>query len=62
MEEVAILEAADRMMKLHGSGAMTAANLKADGMLNRGNIEGYYAWNRITAVINDRGRASKPDV
>jgi hypothetical protein len=48
------------MIKLYGSSAKTAAILKADGMLNRGNIDGYYAWNRIVAVIDDLGRKSIP--
>jgi hypothetical protein len=62
MEEVAILEAAERMMKLHGGSAGSAATLKADGMLNKGNIEGFYAWNRITAVIGDLERKSGQNI
>jgi len=53
MKEVAIREAADQMMKLHGNDARIAAGLKADAMLNKGYIEGFYAWNRIAAVISD---------
>jgi hypothetical protein len=56
MEETAIRKAAAQMMKLHGSGAEQAAGSKADAMLNRGNIEGFYAWNRISAEIVDLDR------
>jgi hypothetical protein len=59
MEEVAIREAADQMMKLHGNDARIAAGLKADAMLNKGYIEGFYAWNRIAAVISDLGCKSR---
>ena len=61
MEEVAIREAADQMMKLHGNDARIAAGLKADAMLNKGYIEGFYAWNRIAAVISDLGLKSRQD-
>ena len=61
MEEVAIQEAAYQMMKLHGNDAGIAAGLKADAMLNKGYIEGFYAWNRIAAVISDLGRKSGRD-
>ena len=62
MEETAIRKAAAQMMKLHGRQAGQAAGSKADAMLNLGNIEGFYAWNRISAEISDLDRraASAP--
>jgi hypothetical protein len=56
MEESAIRKAAAQMMELHGNGAELAAASKADAMLNQGNIDGFYAWNRISAAINDLDR------
>jgi hypothetical protein len=58
MEEMAIRKAADQMIKLHGADADIAASLKADRMLNIGNIAGFYDWNWITAVISVRERKS----
>jgi hypothetical protein len=58
MEEIAIRKAADQMIKLHGGGADIAASLKADRMLNIGNIAGFYDWNWITAVISVLERTS----
>jgi hypothetical protein len=51
MEEIAIREAAAQMIARHGGGAEIAAALKADKMLNMGNIAGFYDWNWIAAVI-----------
>lgn len=59
MEEIAIREAASKMMKLHGAQAEIAAARKADAMLNQGNIEGFYDWNWITATIGALTRKPK---
>lgn len=56
MEEIAIREAAREMMKRHGANAGAAAGLKADGMLNKGDIAGFYDWNWIAAVIGALSR------
>jgi hypothetical protein len=60
MEEAAIRRAAAQMMKLHGREAELASARRADAMLNHGNIGGFHAWTRITALIKDLGR--KTDV
>ena len=59
MEEGVVQEAAAKMIKLHGDGAEIAAALKADEMLNKGNIEGFYDWNWIRAVIGALTRKPK---
>jgi hypothetical protein len=53
MDEAAIRKTAARMMKLYGSDAESAAAVQADAMLSRGNITGFHAWTRITAILTD---------
>ena len=60
MDEAEMQQAVAQMMKLHGAKAKAAASRKADAMLALGNIDAFYAWNRITAAITDLDRKASP--
>ena len=60
MDEAGMQQAVAQMMKLHGPKAVRAASRKADAMLAIGNIDAFYAWNRITAAISDLDRKAAP--
>ncbi len=60
MDDDTLHQAVDKMIKLHGGQAMSVSALKAEDMLAKGNIEGFYAWNRICAAITDIERKARP--
>ena len=56
MEEIDTWRAADQMMKLYGTDAALQAGLRADKLLDQGDVDGFHVWKRVAAAIGDLGR------
>ncbi len=55
-----IYRAANALMKRHGRAAPIHAAMRADAMLDKGDLDGYAAWKRILRVVEELQRA-KPE-
>ena len=64
MEEIDVWRAADQMIRLYGEDAAIQAGLRADKLLDQGDVDGFHVWKRVAAAIGDLGRkqpnASEP--
>jgi hypothetical protein len=58
MEDIDIWRAAEQMRKLYGPDAATHAAMRADKLMDQGNIEG----TRVTAALNELDRPAPKDV
>jgi hypothetical protein len=57
-----IWRAAHLMIEMFGEGAALKAAMRADALLEQGDTEGFFAWNRITRAIHDLAREKRePD-
>jgi hypothetical protein len=56
MDEIDVWRAANEMMKLFGDDAATRAAMRADAMLDEGDVDGFHAWTRIARAIDDLRR------
>ena len=52
-----IYRSAHALINQHGEGAAIQAALKADAMLDKGNLDGAAVWRRIVAAVNELQRA-----
>ena len=52
--------AANEMIKLYGDDAAIRAAIRADGLSELGDEEGYTTWKRVLRAINEL-RSAKPD-
>jgi hypothetical protein len=52
MDELDVWRAADQMIKLHGKDAAVKAALRADALLDLGDVEGFHTWKRVVIAIN----------
>ena len=51
-----IYRSAHTLIKQHGEGAAIQAAMKADAMLDRGDLGGAAVWRRIVAAVNELQR------
>ena len=56
-----IYHSAHTLIQQHGEAAAIEAAMKADAMLDKGNLDGAVVWRRIVAAINELQR-SEPAV
>ena len=56
MEEIDLWRAADQMIRLYGPDAALQAGLRADKMLDQGDVDGFHVWKRIAGAIEDLER------
>ncbi len=56
-----IYRSAQVLVKRHGQDAPIEAAMRADAMLDRGDLDGYAAWKRIVRAVGElQGTAPKP--
>ena len=56
-----IYRSANVLVKHHGQDAPIEAAMRADAMLERGDLDGYAVWKRILRAVNElQGTAPKP--
>jgi len=53
MEETDIWRAAEQMRKLYGADAAIHSAMRADKLMDQGDVEGFEMWNRVVALINE---------
>ena len=51
-----IWRTANMMIELYGEHAMLKAAMRADGLLEQGDTEGFFVWKRIARAIDDLPR------
>jgi hypothetical protein len=56
MEDIDIWRAAEQMRKLYGDGAAIHSAMRADKLMDQGDIEGFDMWNRAFAALNELDR------
>ena len=61
MEEIDIWRAAEQMRKLYGSDAAIHAAMRADKLIDQGDIEGFDMRKRVVAALNELDRQSPRD-
>ena len=58
-----IYRSANVLMKHHGEDAPVEAAMRADAMLEKGDLDGYAAWRRILKAVGELQRAEPgPDI
>ena len=58
-----ICRSASVLMKHHGQDAPIQAAMRADAMLDKGDLDGYAVWKRILRAVEELGRAEAgPDI
>jgi hypothetical protein len=57
VEEIDIWRAAQHMRKLYGADAAIHAAMRADKLMDQGDIEGFDMWKRVVAALNELDRA-----
>ncbi len=56
-----IYRSANEIVKQHGEDASIEAAMRADALLERGDLDGYAAWKRILRAVEElQGAAPKP--
>jgi hypothetical protein len=61
MEDIDIWRAAKQMQKLYGADAAIHAAMRADRLMNQGDIEGFDMWKRVVDALNELDRAIPRD-
>ena len=56
IDELDIWRAAEQMRKLYGPDAAIHAAMRADKLMDQGDIEGFDMWKRVAAAINELDR------
>jgi hypothetical protein len=56
MEDIGIWRAAEQMRKLYGDDAAIHAAMRADKLMDQGDVEGFDMWKRVVAALNDLDR------
>jgi hypothetical protein len=62
MEPIDIWRAAAQFMKTHGSEAEIHASIRADELLEAGDLEGFKVWQRVVRAIEELRRTAPPRV
>jgi hypothetical protein len=55
-EDIDIWRAAEQMRKLYGADAAIHSAMRADKLMDQGDIEGFDMWRRVAAAINELDR------
>jgi hypothetical protein len=58
MEDIDIWRAAEQMRGLYGPDAAILAAMRADKLMDQGDIEGFEMWNRVVAALSELERAT----
>ncbi len=59
--DIDIYRVANLLVKRHGQDAPIEAAMRADAMLDKGDLDGYAAWKRILKAVEElQGTAPKP--
>lgn len=58
IDDIDIWRAAQQMRKLHGADAAIQAAVRADDLLARGDVDGFAAWKRVVAAVNELDRVT----
>ena len=61
MEEIDIWRAAEQMRKLYGADAAIHSAMRADNLMDQGDIEGFAMWKRVVALINELDHSTPRD-
>jgi hypothetical protein len=61
MEDIDIWRAAEQMRKLYGDDAAIHAAMRADKLMDQGDIEGFDMWKRVVAALNELDRVVMRD-
>jgi len=56
MEDIDIWRAAEQMRKLFGADAAIHAAMRADKLMDQGDIEGFEMWKRVVDALNELDR------
>lgn len=56
-----IFYTANKLIDRYGLDAVTVAGMKAEELLNNGNMDGYRMWKRVGMVIDDISTAGAPE-
>ena len=51
--EIDVYRSAHALIQQHGEAAAIEAAMKADAMLDKGDLDGYAAWRRILRAVED---------
>ena len=60
IEEVDIWRSASEMIKLHGEDAAVRAAMRADALLERGDLDGAAIWKRVVRAIGELTLTAPP--
>jgi hypothetical protein len=58
MDDIEIWRSAEQMRKLYEADAFIVAALRADKLMDEGDIEGFEVWKRIAAAVDDLDRTN----
>lgn len=61
MDEIDIWRAANQMRELFGADAAIHSAMRADKLMDQGDIEGFVMWNRVVAALNEWERVMPRD-
>jgi hypothetical protein len=61
MDEIDTWRAAEQMRKLHGADAAIHAAMRADKLMDQGDVEGFGIWKRVVAALNELDRQTPKD-
>ena len=61
MEDIDTWRAAEQMPKLYGADAAIHPAMRADNLMDQGDIEGFDMWKRVAAAINELDRPVPKD-
>jgi hypothetical protein len=56
MEDIDIWRATEQMRKLYGDDAAIHSAMRADKLMDQGDIEGFDMWKRVVAALNELDR------
>ncbi len=59
ISELDIFRSADILVKRYGEGAAIEAAMRADAMLNKGDLDGCAVWKRIARAVEEVQRAER---
>lgn len=60
-DDLDIYRTANVLVELHGDDAPIQAAMKADAMLDAGDVEGQAVWKRILAAVDELVSTDRPD-
>jgi len=61
MDDIDIWRAAEQMLKLYGADAAIHAAMRADKLMDQGDVEGFDMWKRVVDAVNELDRVTPKD-